>query len=364
MSFELGNNLRISVSGASHSEFIEVRITGLPKGYVLNKFDIEDMLKRRQGGGAFYATARKESDEPVYIKGVENDTLSGEELVVRFYNKNARSSDYDNMKYVPRPGHADFVAYEKYKGKLDMAGGGFFSGRMTLPMVFAGAVVKGLLEDEGILVGAHISSVGGVCDDRYDKAEDLLEVNCDEFPVLNKEAGDEMLKVMREASLDGDSVGGSIECKITGLPVGLGDPIYDSLESRISYGIFGIPAVKGIEFGQGFGVTSARGSESNDPFIIKDGKVKCMTNNSGGIQGGMTNGMPVVFNVAIKPTPSIYKEQNSVDLVSMKEEKLVIKGRHDSCIVPRALPCVEAMAMLIIYDSLIEYKNFVRERDK
>ncbi len=353
MSFTLGNNIKISVAGASHSESIDVTVEGLPKGEKIDIEAVNSFLKRRQGGMARYTTARKEKDEPKILKGLDGDTLTGDALVAKFVNANARSGDYSKMRTIPRPSHADYVAYVKYGGKMDMAGGGFFSGRMTLPMCFAGAVCMQVLERRGIKVQAHILSAGDVFDEAFDPvSEDTTPLADHTLPVLSKDAGDKMVSVMEDASREGDSVGGCIECKITGICAGVGDPIYDSVESVISYGMFGIPAIKGIEFGEGFGVCSDYGSKSNDDFCIRDGKVRCITNNSGGIQGGITNGMPVIFRVAVKPTPSIYKPQRSVDLEKMEECELRIEGRHDACIVPRVVPCVEAMAALMIADMM------------
>lgn len=355
MSFSLGKNINMSVQGASHSESIEVRIEGLPKGEEIDLWQVEVFLKRRQGGNASYTTARKEADTPIIESGLNGNELTGEPLCARFLNSNQKSGDYGNLRLVPRPSHADFVAYEKYHGELDMAGGGFFSGRMTLPMCFAGSVCKQLLESRGILISAHILSVGDIKDDSFDSVEELLEeVPSVGLPVLNPEKGDRMIELMESVAREGDSVGGCIECKVTGLPVGVGDPIYDSLESLLSFGLFGIPAIKGVEFGQGFGVCTAKGSESNDPFVIRDGCIKTEKNNSGGIQGGISNGMPVIFRVAVKPTPSIYKPQRSVNLKTMEETILQIEGRHDSCIVPRVVPCVEAMCAIVLLDALIE----------
>ena len=351
MSFTLGENIRITVAGASHSESIDVTVEGLPKGEKIDIDAINRFLKRRQGGNAWYTTARKETDEPQILQGLDGENLTGEPLVAQFVNANARSGDYRKMRTIPRPSHADYVAYVKYGGKMDMAGGGFFSGRMTLPMCFAGAVCMQILERRGIKVQAPILSAGDVRDEAFDPVSDDTASLADHtLPVLSQDAGDIMVAVMESASREGDSVGGCIECKITGIPAGVGDPIYDSVESVISYGMFGIPAIKGIEFGEGFGVCSDYGSKSNDGFCIRDGKVSCITNNSGGIQGGITNGMPVIFRVAVKPTPSIYKPQRSVDLEKMEECELQIEGRHDACIVPRVVPCVEAMAALMIAD--------------
>lgn len=355
MSFTLGKNIKITVAGASHSESIDVTVEGLPKGEAVDLQAINDFLKRRQGGNAAYTTARKEKDEPVITSGIVEDNgivmLTEAPLSARFINSNAKSSDYKKMRTVPRPSHADYVAYVKYKGELDMSGGGFFSGRMTLPMCFAGAVCMQILERRGIRIQAHMLSVGDINDDPFDPVSNETTTMADHvLPVLSKDSGDKMVSLMESVSREGDSVGGCIECKVTGIPAGLGDPIYDSVESVISYGMFGIPAIKGIEFGEGFKVCRDRGSSSNDGFCIRDGKVSCITNNSGGIQGGITNGMPLIFRVAVKPTPSIYKPQRSVNLETMEECELQIEGRHDSCIVPRVVPCVEAMTALTLMD--------------
>ncbi len=355
MSFTLGKNVSITVAGASHSESIDVTVQGLPEGERVDLEAVNAFLKRRQGGNASYTTARREKDESVIIRGIadgkEGTVLTGEPLVAKFMNENARSGDYKKMRSIPRPSHADYVAFVKYKGEIDMSGGGFFSGRMTLPMCFAGAVCAQILKKRGIEIQAHILSAGNVSDEPFDPVtQDITALSDHALPVISKDAGERMSELMERTAKDGDSVGGCIECKVTGIPAGLGDPIYDSVESVISYGMFGIPAIKGIEFGEGFGVCSDLGSKSNDGFCIKDGKVSCLTNNSGGIQGGITNGMPVLFRVAVKPTPSIYKPQRSVNLETMEECELVIEGRHDSCIVPRVVPCVEAMTALTLMD--------------
>ncbi len=353
MSFTIGERIKMTVDGASHSESISVVIENLPAGATVDMDDILVFLKRRQGGGAVYTTARKEKDVPHILGGLEDGRLTGEPLVAKFMNENARSGDYSKMRTIPRPSHADYVAYVKYGGKLDMAGGGFFSGRMTLPMCFAGAVCMQLLKARGINIKAHIRSVGGIEDLPFDPVSDTADELADHvLPVVSAAAGDKMTELMEKTSRDLDSVGGCIECKVTGLPVGIGDPIYTSVESVLSYGMFGIPAIKGIEFGEGFGVCTDFGSKSNDGFCIKDGKIRTVSNNSGGIQGGITNGMPVIFRVAVKPTPSIYKAQRSVDLEKMEECELKIEGRHDSCIVPRVVPCVEAMTALMLTDMI------------
>ena len=358
MSFTIGKNIKVTISGASHAPSIGVKIEGIPRGHEINMFDLEVLLDRRASGKAVYTTARREADKPVNITGLDNNVTTGETISAQFINSNARSSDYANTKFVPRPSHADFAAYTKYKGNIDLSGGGFFSGRMTLPMCFAGAICKQLLEEEGILIGAHISSVKDVCDDSFDPMDDFLEaVPTEGLPVLNEQVSLKMEEVMINASKEGDSVGGVIECKVVGMPIGVGDPVYDSIESRLSFGMFGIPAVKGIEFGTGFDISKMNGSTANDNFEIRDGKVRCSSNNSGGIQGGLSNGMPIIFRVCIKPVPSIYKEQQSVDLKTMTQTSLKIEGRHDSCIVPRAVPCVEAMCAIVLYDLLLDWKK-------
>ncbi|MCR5686864.1 MAG: chorismate synthase [Lachnospiraceae bacterium] len=355
MSFVLGKKVKIEVSGASHSEAITVKVSGLPKGEPADLAAVNDFLRRRQGGNARYTTARKEKDEPHVICGIEDGLLTGGDVEARFVNANARPGDYKKMRSIPRPSHADYVAYVKYGDTVDMSGGGFFSGRMTLPMCFAGALCLQILERRGIRIRAHMLSVGDVKDEPFDPVTDNVPQLADHvLPVVSGTAGDEMVRLMEAVSAEGDSVGGCIECKVTGVPAGIGDPIYDSVESAISYGMFGIPAIKGIEFGEGFGVCSDYGSKSNDGFCLRDGKVSCITNNSGGIQGGITNGMPVVFRVAVKPTPSIYRPQRSVDLEKMEECTLQIEGRHDACIVPRVLPCVEAMTALVLMDLMVE----------
>ncbi len=356
MSFTIGNRIRVTVYGQSHADAVGCVIDGLPAGMVLDEEMILTFLKRRAGGQGVYTTARKEKDEPVVLSGLVDHRTVGAPLSVMFRNENVRRKDYENLSLIPRPSHSDFTSYHKYHGNADQSGGGHFSARLTLPMCYAGAVCMQLLNDRGIRIGAHILKIGTATDRSYDPLSDELEEYAEgaTLPVLDGDAGDRMEAQMQLVSSEGDSIGGIVECKITGLPVGVGDPIYDSLESRLSYGIFGIPAVKGIEFGIGFGVSEAYGSKTNDFFCIREGKVRCETNNSGGIQGGMSNGMPVLFRTAFKPTPSIYKEQRSVDLKTMKEVPLKIEGRHDACIVPRAVPCVEAMSAIVICNALEE----------
>lgn len=357
MSFTIGDNIKVTVFGQSHADAVGVIIDGLPAGKSIDMDEVNSFLKRRAGGNSVYTTSRREKDEPVILSGILDGKTVGAPVCAVFPNENAKRKDYDALKSIPRPSHADFTAFYKYQGKADMSGGGHFSARLTLPMCFAGAVLRQLLKEKGVDLGAHILRIGDIEDEAFSDMTDAVEhVNTEGLPVILNAAGDKMDALMKKTAAEGDSIGGIIECKVTGMPIGAGDPIYDSLESRISYGMFGIPAVKGIEFGLGFGFAKANGSVVNDSFCIEDNKIRCRTNNSGGIQGGMSNGMPIIFRVAMKPTPSIYKEQRSVDLSTMKEVSLKIEGRHDSCIVPRAVPCVEAMCAIILYDVLSDGK--------
>lgn len=357
-----GQELNISVWGASHAPEIGITITGLPAGERFDLNEIQAFLNRRKGGQNAFSTKRSEADAPVIRSGVNWEDEStfvtdGGKLTALFINSNTRSSDYDEMKYIPRPSHADYTSYVKYGDELDRSGGGIFSGRMTLPICFAGAVCMKLMKDRGIDVFGHIYSVENIADTPFDLTNPDRNAIGKDFPVIDKEAGERMVKMMTGIAGDGDSVGGIIECAVTGLPAGVGEPLYDSMEALISHMIFGIPAVKGIEFGCGFKAGKMRGSECNDPFVIRDGKVKTLKNNSGGIQGGITNGMPVIFRVCMKPTPSIYKEQKTINMKEMTETTLSLIGRHDPCIVPRAVPCIEAAAAIAVYNLLVLYDN-------
>ncbi|MBR5666630.1 MAG: chorismate synthase [Lachnospiraceae bacterium] len=349
MSEVYGENIQISIFGQSHAPAIGVTIEGLPAGEAVDLDELKAFLARRAPGNNAWSTPRKEADEPEIQCGLANGKTCGAPLTAIIRNQNVRPGDYANLRTVPRPGHADYTAYVKYDGSADMSGGGHFSGRLTAPLCIAGGICKQILKREGIEIKARIQAIGGIED-----PGDLLtqEVQAD-FPVINAEAGQKMQECIAKALSEGDSVGGIIECVVTGLPVGLGGPLFDGMEGRISQAVFGIPAVKGIEFGVGFAAAKLRGSENNDAFCMKDGKVQTETNRCGGILGGITNGMPLVFRAAFKPTPSIAKAQKSVDLTTGEETTLEIKGRHDPCIVPRAVPCVEAAAAIAVYDALL-----------
>lgn len=357
MSSTIGENIKISVFGESHGKAIGVVIDGLPSGHTLDMDMILKEMKRRAPGNDKTATPRKEADTPEILSGIVDNTLTGAPLCAIIYNNNTKSKDYSNIKKCPRPGHSDYPAFVKYNGFNDIAGGGHFSGRITAPIVFAGAVCKQLLLEKGIKVTAHINSIGSVYDESFDPCcitdetvEQLLNSN---FPLLNTSKEEEMRKVVTDASMDKDSVGGTIECAVTGIKAGMGYPMFDGIEGKIAKAVFGIPAMKGIEFGKGFGLCEMRGSESNDNFYYdENGNVKTRTNNCGGILGGVTNGMPITFKVAVKPTPSIAQKQETINLETKQNDILEIKGRHDPCIVLRAVPVIEAITAVTILDLL------------
>ncbi len=341
MSFNFGDKIKISIFGKSHSEEIGVTIEGLPTGFKVDEEKLSSFMLRRAPGRDKFSTPRKEADKV--------EIISHTPLRAIIRNTNRHSSDYDNLKAVPRPGHADFAAYSKYGIDYDMTGGGEFSGRLTAPLCIAGGICKQLLEEKGIHIGAHIASIGNTEDDRFNPVtvNENDFVHEKEFPVINDAKGEEMKKEILTSRSEGNSIGGTVECVITGIPAGVGNTFFGSWESAISSAMFAIPAVKGIEFGLGFESSKLRGNENNDAFIIKNGKVVTETNNHGGILGGIASGMPIVFRVAFKPTPSISKEQKSVSLSKMEEVPLIINGRHDPCIVKRAVPCVEAAAAIV-----------------
>lgn len=357
MSSTFGQNINISIFGQSHSEAIGVVIDGLPVGFRIDFDQLQRFMARRAPGNNAYSTQRRETDMPEVLSGLVDGVTCGAPFCAVIRNKDTRSQDYSNLKDVPRPSHADFTAQLKYKGAQDVAGGGHFSGRLTAPLCIAGGICLQLLKAENIEIAAHIASISTVHDDLFNPvtidSDGIAKLNDATFPVLNSISGDKMLTAIEEAKLDGDSLGGVIECAAIGIPGGLGDPMFDGMENRIAGIVFGIPAVKGIEFGNGFGSTVLRGSENNDSFIMDTDSIRTKTNNHGGILGGITSGMPVIFRVAVKPTPSIAKEQLSVSLAGKSNVKLTIKGRHDPCIVPRAVPCIEAAAAIAIYDALL-----------
>lgn len=356
MASYLGEHIHVSVFGQSHSPAIGVVVDGLPAGERVDMEELGRFLKRRAPGQNATSTPRKEADLPQFLSGLVDDVTCGAPLAALIENTNTRSQDYAQLRDKPRPGHADFTAQVKYGGFQDVAGGGHFSGRLTAPLCIAGGICLQILKRRGIEVAAHIASIAGEADRPFDpmgeSVETLDALKRAPFPVLDEKAGERMRKVILQAKEEGDSVGGIVECLVTGVPAGLGEPMFGGMENRLAAALFGIPAVKGVEFGAGFGVATMRGSENNDPFTVKDGKLVTETNHAGGILGGITNGMPLVFRLAVKPTPSIAKQQQTVSLSKKQVEELVVTGRHDPCIVPRAVPVVEAVTALVLSDLL------------
>ena len=354
MSSYFGKKVKVSVFGESHGRGIGVVIDDLPAG---EKIDMERLLMfmgRRAPGRDKTATPRLEKDLPVIMSGMLGDTTTGTPLCAVIENTNTRSGDYGNLMTVPRPGHGDYSGYIRYNGFNDIRGGGHFSGRLTAPIVFAGSVCRQILERKGIKIASHIYSVGNICDTPFNplKIESNLinRLNEMSFPLIESSVEKDMREYIEDARLKGDSTGGIIECVASGVQAGIGNPMFAGVENIISSAMFGIPAVKGIEFGAGFQITKMLGSQANDCYQYDDnGNVVTSSNNNGGIVGGITNGMPILFRVAVKPTPSISVPQKTVNLTSKENTELVIKGRHDPCIVPRACAAVEsALAIALI----------------
>jgi len=350
MPFSLRNKIKLQIFGQPHSNEIGVVIGGLPPGESIDIEQINNFLRLRKGGKPF-STKRTEPDMPKIISGLIRGKTFGSPIACMFTNKDAKGRDFKQCK--PRPSHADYNEYMKYGGFADYMGGGHFSGRMTLPLCFAGAVCMQILERRGIYIYSHILSIGGIEDRAYDpiqfEAHELTD-----FCVLDLKARNRMLAEIKKIALEGDSLGGVVECAIAGMPQGLGQAMFDGVESRLSTAIFGIPAVRGIDFGAGFGAANMRGSEHNDAFYYDGDQVRVKTNHAGGILGGVTTGEKILFRVAIKPTPSILIEQDTVDLSAKVNAKLKMEGRHDPCIVPRAVPCVVAAAAIVMLDFLLQ----------
>ena len=350
MSSTYGEKLKLSIFGQSHGPAIGMTLDGIPAGLPVDFEALNTFMARRAPGQGGFATPRKEADQPEFLAGIVEGFTCGAPLSAIIHNTNTRSGDYSNLKDCPRPGHADYPAQIKYKGFQDVAGGGHFSGRLTAPLCIAGGLCKQWLENKDVHIGAHISSIAGIQDKSFNwVSPDFCAIQGD-FPVLDADSGTKMLTEIEKAKADGDSVGGTIECAITGLPAGLGEPMFGGIESKLAQIIYGVPAVKGLEFGSGFAGSDLRGSQNNDPYAVSNNTIKTTTNNAGGILGGITTGMPLVFNVAIKPTPSISRHQQSVSLGQMEQQELSVQGRHDPCIVPRAVPVIEAAAAIAIFD--------------
>lgn len=355
MSSTYGDIIKLSIFGQSHGAAIGMTLDNVPAGLPVDFDKLQEFLNRRAPGQNGFSTPRKEEDRPEFLSGIVDGYTCGAPIAAIIRNTNTRSGDYAQQKDLPRPGHADYTAQVKYGGYQDVAGGGHFSGRLTAPLCIAGGLCKQWLEQKGIQIAAHICVIAGIGDDPVSLDyvnPDLAQIQAD-FPVVNPDAGVKMRERIAQARKDGDSVGGIIECIVTGLPAGIGDPMFGGMESRIAQIVYGIPAVKGLDFGSGFAGSYLKGSENNDAYIIADGKVRTATNHAGGILGGITNGMPLVFQAAIKPTPSISRTQDTVSLSAMENRKLEVHGRHDPCIVPRAVPVVEAAAAVALMDAML-----------
>ncbi len=354
----IGNKIHIQIEGTSHGEYLKGIISGLPKGEMIDETLIAEQMARRAPGKDATATPRKEADKVEFISGLNSGATTGEPLEFIIRNTNTNSSDYDNLKYTPRPSHADYPAFVKYNGEADMRGSGHFSGRLTAPLTAIGAICRQILARRGITVGGHILNIGEVFDISFDPvtidADTLNKLSTEYFSTLSADAKNEMREIILETGKNGDSIGGCVEIAVTGMPVGIGNHMFGGVENVISSVVYGVPAVKGISFGAGFDFGYLLGSEANDPYYFKDEKIVTATNNCGGIVGGMTTGMPIIVKAALKPTPSIFKAQPTVNLQTKETTMLEIKGRHDPCIVPRALPAVEAAVAIAVTMLLCE----------
>lgn len=360
MSSTFGTAVRLSIFGESHSAAIGCAVDGLPAGIAVDVARLQAFLDRRAPGRDATATARREADAPRFLSGIVNGRTTGTPLAAVIENANTRSSDYDELRRIPRPGHADFPAQVRYRGYQDVAGGGHFSGRLTAPLCVAGGIALQALEAAGVTVVAHIAELGPerIADEPLDPlsfdAAQQRSILAHSLPCVSAQAADAMRVRIMAAKNDLDSVGGIIECAAYGLPAGIGDPMFDGIENRIAQIAFGIPAVKGVEFGAGFGAARLTGSRNNDAFRMEDGRVRPQANHAGGILGGITDGMPVIWRMAVKPTPSIGRAQQSVDLAAGTNAELKVRGRHDPCIVPRAVPVAEAACAFALLDALVE----------
>ncbi|HHV65298.1 MAG TPA: chorismate synthase [Peptococcaceae bacterium] len=358
MSGVWGENIKLSIFGESHGRGIGIIISGLPAGLELDLDFLKKELSRRKPGSSMLSTARNEEDEFIILSGYFNGKTNGSPLSFLIENKDQKSGDYEELKETPRPGHADYPAWVKYSGFNDYRGGGHFSGRLTAPLVLAGAIAQQILAQRQIVIGSHILGIGEIREEKFDPVRinqaTIKGLKASKFPVLDEAKGLLMQEKILQVKEEKDSLGGILETAVLGLPVGVGSPFFDSVESKLAHLLFAIPAVKGVEFGSGFELTKMRGSQANDQFSMQNGQVTTTTNHSGGIQGGLTNGMPLIFRTAFKPTPSIGLAQRTVHLVKKEEVEIKIKGRHDPCIVPRAVPVVEGVAALALLDLIIE----------
>ncbi len=358
MTFSFGERFRLTVFGESHGECVGAVVEGCPPGQPVDVKNIQLELERRRPGQSDLVSGRKECDKLEVLSGLRGGKATGAPIRMLVMNRDVDSSPYDEIRNKPRPGHADFTAKAKHGGTADCRGGGIFSGRMTAPFVMAGAIAKQILKGSGIRVLAHVVQIGkvkatgAVSDEDIGRNTYKTKVRCADLAAAKK-----MEHAVKKAKVDGDSLGGLIECRILGVQPGIGEPLFDSIESVMSHLLFSIPGVKGVEFGSGFGCVGMKGSEHNDPFVIKGGRVATETNNAGGILGGISSGMPIVFRVAVKPTSSIRHRQRTVDLERMEGCDLVIKGRHDPCIAIRAVPVVESVAAIGLADLLLRHQK-------
>lgn len=347
-----GNNITITLFGESHGPQIGAVLDGLAPGIEVDMDFIRKQLNLRKPHGKI-STQRVETDEPHIVSGVFEGKTTGTPICILFENNNTKSKDYSKSKALMRPGHADFTAIQKYHGFADYRGGGHFSGRLTTPIVAVGAILIKALQEKGIYIGSHIRKCGPIEDQPFtDYATEIAKVNDLIFPVLDEQAAEKMNDYMLQAANEGDSVGGILETVVTGVPAGVGEPWFDTMESMLSHALFSVPAVKGVEFGEGFGFADMKGSQANDAFEMKDGQVVTKTNHNGGINGGITNGMPILFQTVVKPTPSIYKKQQTVNIETMENEELQIEGRHDPAIIHRARVVVDSMTAIVLADML------------
>lgn len=356
MSGTWGRNIKYTIFGESHGEGIGIVIDNLPPGLELNTAKIKSEMQRRQPGTGNLTTSRKEADEFEILSGIFNNKTTGAPLCSFIRNKDQQLKDYDQTKDLLRPSHADYTGYVKYKGFNDYRGGGHFSGRLTAAIVFAGAIAKQILSEHNINIISHIYKIGALCDTPFNSKnlsiEDYPPLTSMVFPTIDHSIGNAMQQKISNMKTLGDSIGGVVETAVLNLPTGLGSPFFDSIESIISHLIFSIPGVKGIEFGDGFDLAEMKGSDANDQFCLEDSKIRTLTNHNGGILGGISTGMPIFFKTAFKPTPSIALEQNTINIKQMQNTTIKIQGRHDPCIVPRAVPVVEAATAMAILDCL------------
>jgi len=348
-----GTRYRTTIFGTSHGPFVGCTIEGLRSGMRIDEAVVQGQLDRRRPGQSLVTTQRKEADRVEFSEGISDGLATGEPIVALIRNEDVQSKSYANVARVPRPGHGDFAAAMKYGGKSDLRGGGQLSGRMTAPLVVSGAIARQVLEPKGVRFYAHAAQIGRVTAQPVTPQQIAANVELSAVRCADLEAADRMIEEIEAARKDRDSVGGVIEAVVTGLPPGVGEPFFESVESALAHLLFSIPAVKGVDFGAGFRSASMRGSEHNDPFTVEAGRVATETNHAGGILGGITNGMPITFRVAVKPTASIAKPQRSVDLGTMWPTEIVVTGRHDPCIVPRAVPVVENAAAMAILDLML-----------